>query len=108
MTASGENSVKGTKFKLNIGMTPVDGYHMEDIEWECLVFTENGLKSLTVSKSEAIMVDSDNYIIRIDSSVCGAGRYYETLTAYIPDEDFDDGIRTEKKTVFSGVTIDAR
>lgn len=107
-TQLGENSVKGTEFKVNINMTPIDNRHMSDIEWECLVFTETSHKTLTINKREAIKVDRDNYIIRIDSNVCGAGKYYVTLTAYVPDEDFIDGIRTERRTMFTGITIDAR
>lgn len=102
------HSAKGTEFKLNINMTPVDGQNMASVDWEALVFTETGHKSVTIKKADAIRVDDDNYIIRVDSSVCGAGKYYVTLTAYIPDSDFPDGFRTEKKTVFTGVTITAR
>lgn len=105
--ALGENSVKGTEFKLNINMIPIDGKHLSDVDWKVEVFTENGHKRVTVEKKDAIKVDSDNYLIRIDSAVCGAGKYYVTLTAYIPDTDFPDGFRTERRTGFTGVTIDS-
>lgn len=108
MTQIGENSVKGTEFKVNVNMTPIGNRHMSDIEWECLVFTETSHKSITIKKSEAIKVDRDNYVIMIDSAILGSGKYYVTLTAYIPDTDFVDGFRTEKRTAFTGVTIDAR
>lgn len=104
----GENSVKDTKFKVNINMPPIDGYHLVDIDWECLVFTESVYKTIIVKKSDAIRVDDDNYKITIDSALIGAGRYYVTLTAYIPDTDFLDGLRTERRTAFTGVTIDAK
>lgn len=104
----GDNSVKGTEFKLNINMTPMEGHSLSSVEWEAMVFTEAGFKTITIKKSDAAKVDDDNYIIKVDSSVCGAGRYYVTLTAYIPDSDFIDGFRTEKRTMFTGVTIDAR
>lgn len=104
----GQNSVIGTKFKLNINMKPIDGVHLSDVEWDAIIFTDTGIKNQVIPKKEAIKVDDDNYIIVVDSSVCGAGRYYATLTAYIPDPDFSDGIRTEKRTGFTGVTIDAR
>lgn len=108
MAALGENSVKGTEFKLNINMTPADGHTLDSVEWHAEVFTDSGHKRMTIEKKDAIRVDKDNYIIRVDSAICGAGRYYVTLTAYIPDMDFQDGLRTEKRTTFSGVTIDAR
>lgn len=104
----GTNSVKDTEFKININMTPIDGYHMADIDWECLVFTERAYKKIIVKKSDAIRVDDDNYKITIDSALIGAGEYYVTLTAYIPDADFPDGLRTEIRTAFTGVTIDAK
>lgn len=104
----GQNSVKGTKLKLNISMPPMDGYHLADVDWDVLVFTDNGIKTLTIDKRDAIYIDDNNYVIRVDSSIVGAGRYYTTLTAYIPDTDFDDGIRAEKRTRYTGVTIDPR
>lgn len=104
----GQNSVKGTGFKVNVSMTPIDNYHMEDVEWEVVVFTETSHKSITIEKKDAIKVDADNYVICVDSDVCGAGRYYVTLTALIPDGDFPDKVRKERKTGFTGVTIDAR
>ena len=104
----GNNSVKGTEFKLNINMPPVGGYHMDEVEWEALVFTESGFKTLTIPKKDALKVDSNNYLICVDSSVCGAGLYYVTLTVHIPDSDFAEGFRTERRTVSTGVTIDAR
>lgn len=107
MATLGENSVKGTEFKVNVNMTPIGEYNMENVEWNAEVFTENGHKRVTVEKKDAIKVDSDNYLIRIDSAVCGAGKYYVTLTAYIPDTDFPDGFRTERRTGFTGVTIDS-
>lgn len=103
-----DNSVKGTKFKLNINMTPIDGYNLASVNWDVMVFTETGHRSITISKDEATKVDDDNYIVKVDSAICGAGKYYVTLTAYIPDSDFNDGVRLERRTAFSGVTIDAK
>lgn len=108
MATLGQNSVKGTKLKLNISMPPIDGYHLADVDWSVLVFTEQGLKTLTVDKKNAIYIDKDNYVIRVDTSLVGAGIYYTTLTAYIPDTDFEDGIRPEKRTRYTGVIIDPR
>lgn len=102
------NSGVGTAFKLNINMEPIDNYHMEDVEWEAKVFTELGKKSVSITKDNAIKVNKDNYMIVVDSSVLGAGNYYITLTAMIPDGDIPSGRRQEVKTAFTGVTIDAR
>ena len=108
MAGLGANSVKGTVFKLNINMTPMDDYHMEDVEWEAKVFTENGAKYQIIPKAKARFVDEDNYIIPVDSGLIGPGKYYVTLTAQIPDADVEGGLRPEARTGFTGVTIDAR
>lgn len=108
METLGQNSVKGTKFKLNISMPPIDDYHLANVDWNVLVFTDNGIKTLTVDKRDAIYIDDDNYVICVDTSLVGAGMYFTTLTAYIPDTDFNDGIRPEKRTVYTGVIIDPR
>lgn len=102
------NSVKDTRFKININMTPIDGFNLENTEWEVTVFVGDGHKSITLKKEDCKMVDDDNYIIPIDSAILGAGTYYITLKVSIPDSDFSDGIRIEKRTGPTGVTIDAR
>lgn len=104
----GQNSGKRTKFKLNAWMEPIDGFHLSDVDFEVEVFVENSPKLIRFHKSEAIKIDEDNYKVMVDSSVCGAGRYWMTIIAYIPDPDFKDGIRDEARTTFTGVTIDAR
>ena len=106
--ALGQNSVKGTKFKLNINMPPIDGYSLEAVDWSAEVFTKQGCKSLTVEKKDAIKVDKDTYRIPVDSAIVGAGEYWVTLTAQIPDTDFSDGFRPEVRTRPAGVTIDPR
>lgn len=102
------NSGKGTEFKLNVNMKAIDGFHLSDIDFEIEIFTNSRYKIQRIQKSEAIKVDDDNYIVKVDSNICGSGDYYMALTAYVPDTDFDKGVRTEVKTVFTGVTIDAR
>lgn len=104
----GQNSVKGTEVKLNINMEKIDGYGLDTVDFFVEVFTETGFKSVRIDKRDAIRVDEDNYIIRVDTAELGAGRYWIRLTALLPDSDFPDGYRTEKRTAFSGVTIDAQ
>jgi hypothetical protein len=102
------NSVKDTRFKVNINMTPVDGYNLGNTEWEVTVFVGDGNKCMTIKKAGCVKVDDDNYLIPIDSAILGAGTYYVTLKVNFPDADFKDGVRIEKKTRPTGVTIDAR
>lgn len=108
MDQIGGNSVQGTLVKLNVSMTPLDNHHMENIEWEAMVFVKGNNRQQVIKKEKAKRVDADNYIIVVDSSIVGSGEYYITFTAYIPDADVEGGVRIEKKTGYTGVTIDAR
>lgn len=103
----GRNSVKGTIFKLNINLTPIDGFHLEDLEFTAEVFTDSSRKLVVIKKEAAFKVDEDNYILCVDSSDCGSGRYYVRLTVEVPDSQVVGGKRIERATMFSGVTIDA-
>jgi hypothetical protein len=45
------------------------------------------------------MVDEDNYLLCVetpDALRIGRGKINAEITAYIPDSDFSDGLRTEK------------
>lgn len=108
MSTLSNNSVHGTEFKLAINMTPIDNYNLSNTEWEVKVFVEGGSKSAIIKKEECRDAGDDTFIIPVDSKQLGAGRYFLTLTVQIPDGDFPDGIRTERRTGFTGVTIDAR
>lgn len=52
-----------------------------------------------------VKVDDDNYVACFDSSQLGAGKIMCRVTAYIPDADFEDGLRKEVETVETNVTI---
>lgn len=52
-----------------------------------------------------VKVDDDNYVACVDSTKLGVGKIMCRVTAYIPDADFEDGLRTEIETVDTNVTI---
>lgn len=103
-----DNSVNGTRFKVNFNMQPIEGNTLENTEWSVKVFIEGSGKFVMISKSECKKVDANNYIIPIDSSMLGAGTYFITANVLIPDNDFADGFRHEVKTCSTGVTINAK
>ena len=98
-------SVKGTVFKLNVHMEPIDGFHLADVDWEAEVENPTFRRKHTIKKSESFKVDDDNAIIVVDSSLLGAGLYDLTLTAWIPDQHCEGGRRKERATVSTGVRI---
>lgn len=52
-----------------------------------------------------IKADDDNYVACVDSTKLGIGKIMCRVTAYIPDADFEDGLRKEVETVETNVTI---
>lgn len=108
MEIIGNNSVKGTKAKSNLYMKPIEDWHLADLEWEVLVFTDTGFKSYIVKKEDCKKQDDDNYLVPVDTAILGAGVYYGTVALKIPDGDFPDGIRIERRTGMMDIVIDPR
>lgn len=94
----------GTELKINVHLDRLDGYRMSDIDFTCDFFIYPNHK-ITVSKESMVKVDDDNYVACFDSAKLGIGRIMCKVTAYIPDADFEDGLRTEVETVETNVTI---
>lgn len=87
----------GSEFKLRIHAEPIEGLYMDDYDFQCELYT-NQNRSATILKSDMKREDKDKYLIMVTSEISnrlGKGIVKMRLTAYIPDEDFSDGIRTE-------------
>ena len=100
-------SALGTEFKINVHVEPIDGLHMSGYDFECVFYVYTN-KRVVIKKSELKKVDDDNYLAMIDTAkglMLGRGKVNLELTAYIPDGDFNDGVRTEKAIICTGVTI---
>lgn len=100
-------SAFGTELKINVHVEPIDGLHMSDYDFECLFYV-NINKHVVVSKADMKEVDIDNYLALITSDLTnkiGRGAIKMKITAYIPDADFPDGLRTEIAEVCTGVVI---
>lgn len=100
-------SALGTEFKLNIHLEPVDGYHMSDYDFECAFYVFTNRK-VVIPKSKMRKVDDDNYLAIIeteDALKIGRGKINAEITAYIPDNDFSDGLRTEKLLLCTNIIV---
>ncbi len=64
------------------------------VENDFNIVLSRGQKSKTFEKGDLVF-DGENYFIAFDTSEFGAGDLNATVTAYVPDADFSDGIRTE-------------
>lgn len=95
--------VFGREFKLNVSMDPDGDYHMEDVEFFCQ-FTAGG-KCVTLTKSDMIRVDANNYVAPLDSKAFGKGCLCIRYEADIPDDAFADGYRHEKFDIPTKIKI---
>lgn len=102
--ASNNKCYLGTELKLNLSIDPIGSAHMSTYDFIVDVFC-NPIKSIKIEKSKANKVDDDNYILCIDSNAIGKGKVKVKVTAHIPDEDFEDGLRTEVVVVDTGISI---
>lgn len=92
-----------TEHKINIHADPIDGYSMNDYDFECQFYVYSNRK-VTIKKSEMIQVETDgvkdpnNFIATLDSEkvkAIGKGTLRMRFIAHVPDADFPDGTRTE-------------
>lgn len=103
----GYMSAFGTELKINVHVEPISGYHMNDYDFECAFFVYSNRK-VVIPKSAMRKVDDDNYIAIIESENAvkiGRGHVNMEISAFIPDADFSDGLRTEKAIVCTDVVI---
>ena len=96
--------VIGTQLKLNIHIDPLGLLHMSDYDFECKFFVFQK-RAITIAKSEMVQIDQDNYIAIIDTAALGIGNLHMTLTAQIPDADFEGVSRKEIVCVPTNIDI---
>jgi hypothetical protein len=94
----------GTEVKLNVNISPIEGMSMENYEFKVQCFT-SARKVITIGKEKAIKVDADNYKVCVDTTGIGSGELRCKITAYLPDNDFADKLRTEVVEVATNITI---
>lgn len=94
----------GTEVKLNVNISPIEGMSMENYDFKVQCFT-SARKVVTIEKVKAIKVDADNYKICVDTNGIGSGALRCRITAYLPDDDFPDKLRTEVVEVATNITI---
>lgn len=104
MSTEISNIFIGTELKLNINIEPMGEFTMEDYDFEVEVYC-SAKRVVVIPKSEAIKVDSNNYIVLVDTNVIGAGELKCKITAHIPDFDFPDTLRTDVSIMDTGLNI---
>lgn len=99
-----ESPFIGTELKLNIHIEPIGDTTMDDYDFEVEVFC-SPKKPIIIPKENTIRVDSDNYVVLVDTNVVGAGDLKCKVTAQVPDSDFADMLRTEVVCIDTGINI---
>ena len=99
----------GTEIKLNIHIDPIGELTMADYDFTVEVYC-SAKKSLIINKSNTTLAKpvegvENDYIILIDTSEIGTGNLKCKVTAYIPDNDFEDEERTEVSIIDTGIEI---
>ena len=83
---------QGLKFALEI-TSP--GFSMEDDDFEVEIMNRMTGKSLKIAKTDMLVQDDGTFVLAFKSGDLGIGELVLTTTAYVPDTDFEDGIRVE-------------
>ncbi len=82
----------GTELKFALDIT-ADGFDMDNDGWSVTV--KGSLGSVRIDKSDCIDDGESNWFFTFDSTAVGPGQPVAIVTAYVPDNDFPDGLRTE-------------
>jgi hypothetical protein len=83
---------QGTELKFSLDIE-IEGFSMFDDDFKVAI--KNTKTLVEIPKEEMILTDDDKFLFTIDTKEIGTGDYYIFVTAYVPDDDFDDGFRTE-------------
>lgn len=82
----------GTEFKFVLDIQ-ADGFSMETDDFN--VVLKRGGKSLKLEKEDLVEDEHGVFYVCFDSAELGKGNIVAIITAYVPDDDFEDGFRTE-------------
>lgn len=87
-----ERAWVGTGLKFAITIT-AEGFDQAEDDWK--VVFQCGRKSLELTKADMSIGEDETFIANVDTSLLGAGTVSVITYAYVPDEDWEGGIRTE-------------
>lgn len=104
MVTQTNNVFIGTELKLNINIEPMGEFTMDDYDWSVDVYCSTK-RIMTIPKLSSIRIDSNNYVLLVDTEELGVGDVKCKITAYIPDTDFADAFRTEVSLIDTGINV---
>lgn len=98
------NAIIGTELKFNLYFEPIGAIKASSYDFSIKVYCNNSA-NIVIPKNKCVPVDDDNFLVMVDTTTLGLGRLTVEVTAYIPDEDFDDGLRTEIARYITDVNV---
>ena len=84
----------GTELKFALEIES-EGFSMDTDDFKVVIKSVKKKKEIVIPKEEMLLDENEKYLFTIDTEVLGVGDYWIYVYAYVPDEDFPDGIRTE-------------
>ena len=99
-----ERVYEGTELKLNVSIDKIAGYTMDDYDFIAEFYCSQNRK-LRLEKSALIRTDAANYSAVVDTRSLGVGVLKCKITAFLPDADCADGVRTEVCLMDTGINI---
>ena len=87
-----ERAFLGTELKFLIEIQAA-GFSMADDDFTVTI--KRGSKQHVFAKADLARDDEDNFYVCFDSAEFGSGVIQAVVTAYVPDTDFPDLLRTE-------------
>ena len=88
--------ILGSEIKLNLYIEPIGDISLNDYDFNVSLYCSPS-KIITYKKEDTkeVVEDPNSRILPIDTNKLGVGRIMAKVTAYLPDGDFDDNLRTE-------------
>ena len=84
---------KGTDLKFQIDIS-TEGFDMDSDDFKVVI--KNLIKyEKVITKGEMLVTENGKYLFTLNTTELGTGEYVISTFAYVPDSDFDSGIRTE-------------
>lgn len=82
----------GTELKFKVDIE-ADNFSMAEDDFNVVIQRRNVKK--VFNKSDMVVDGEGNYYVCFDTAEFGVGTISAVVTAYVPDTDFPDGLRTE-------------
>lgn len=82
----------GTELKFKVDIE-AEGFSMDNDDFNIVIQRRNVKK--TFNKEDLVNDGEGNYYVCFDTAEFGVGTISAIVTAYVPDTDFPDGLRTE-------------